>query len=287
MYRLIWRDWSRKVKVAVKQTGLKAVARKFVDRVLGSLGFEIIRKEYNSYNFKYTTLIRELDGCFRAVIFPGLPPCPGRDRLIAGLVGTYPSEAMYVVNFLHRSLPLEGDVCEFGIAQGATSALLANEIRGTQKTLWLFDSFQGLPRPTEKDVLVDDIYNLGSIEMYAGTMAYKVDEVTQRLRAIDYPLARVKVVPGFIEETIKRAGLPERVCFAYVDFDFYEPISIALNFLHERLSPGGHVVVDDYGFFSAGAKTAVDEFLSAHAGRYDLALPHEFAGHFAILHRQA
>jgi O-methyltransferase len=271
----------------VKHTGIKAVARKIVDGVLGPLGFEAIRKDNNLYTFKYMTLVRELEGCFRAAIFPDLPPCEGRDRLLARLVGTYPSEAMYVINFLHRSLPLAGDVCEFGIAQGATSALLANEMRDTQKTLWLFDSFQGLPRPTEKDVLVDDIYNLGSIERYAGTMAYQVGEVTERLRAIDYPLARVQVVPGFIEETIKRAGLPVRVCYAYVDFDFYEPISIALNFLDGRLTPGGHVVVDDYGFFSAGAKTAVDEFLSAHPGRYDLTLPHEFAGHFAILHKQA
>lgn len=270
----------------MKRTGVKATARKVVDRVLNPIGFELIRKGNNVHEFKYNTLIKELEGCFREVIFPGLPPCQNREQLIAGLVGTYPSEAMYVINFLHRSLGLEGDVCEFGIAQGATSALMANEIRDTAKRLWLFDSFQGLPRPTEKDVLVDDIYDLGSIEKYAGTMAYAVDEVKQRLNAISFPLSRVQIVPGFIEETIKRAGLPEKVCFAYVDFDFYEPILIALNFLDGHLSPGGHVVVDDYDYFSAGAKTAVDEFISSHSGAYELILPYKFAGHFAILHKR-
>jgi hypothetical protein len=275
-----------KVKVDVKRTGVKAAARSVVDRVLSPIGFELIRKGHNIHEFKYHTIIKELEGCFREVIFPGLPPCQHREQLIARLVGTYPSEAMYVVNFLHRSLGLDGDICEFGIAQGATSALMANEIRDTAKRLWLFDSFQGLPKPTEKDVLVDDIYNLGSMEKYAGTMAYAVDEVRGRLKAIAFPLDRVQIVPGFIEETIKRAGLPEKVCFAYVDFDFYEPIAIALNFLDRRLSSGGHVVVDDYDFFSAGAKAAVDEFVASHSAAYELILPHKFAGHFAILHKQ-
>jgi O-methyltransferase len=271
----------------MQRTSVKSVARKLIDGVLEPLGFEMIRKNHNTYNFKYNNIINELGSCFRTVIFPGLPPCPGRDTLVAGLVGTYPSEAMYIVSFLHRSLPLEGDVCEFGVAQGATSALLANEIRGTRKTLWLFDSFRGLPKPTQKDVLVDDIFHLGSIEKYAGTMAYPIDEVLRRLKAIDYPLESVRIVPGFIEETILRPGLPERVCFAYVDFDFYEPISIALDFLDRHLSPGGHVVVDDYGHFSAGAKSAVDEFLAAHRGRYELTLPYEFAGHFAIVQKKS
>ena len=50
----------------------------------------------------------------------------------------------------------------------------------------------------------------------------------------------------------------------YVDFDFYSPISVALRFLNKRLVTGGVIVVDDYGFFSSGAKTAVDEFLKEY-----------------------
>jgi hypothetical protein len=45
------------------------------------------------------------------------------------------------------------------------------------------------------------------------------------------------------------------------------------------------VVVDDYGYFSAGAKTAVEEFVAAHPGGYRLALPHGFAGRFCMLTR--
>src|SRR5450755_2563393 len=86
-------------------------------------------------------------------LFPNPVP-EGRSELLAKLLGTQLSEAVYIINCLHRSLKLPGDVCEFGIAQGATSALLANEIRDTDKLLWLFDSFEGLPTPTEKDSLI-------------------------------------------------------------------------------------------------------------------------------------
>jgi cephalosporin hydroxylase len=186
---------------------------------------------------------------------------------------------------LNKSLKIEGDVCEFGVAQGATSALLANEIRATEKKLWLFDSFQGLPKPTEKDVLIDDIFNLKSIEDYEGEMSYPIEMVEARLKAISFPSSRVKIVPGFIEETIDSPDLPQKVCFAYLDFDFYLPILTSLKFLNQRLSTGGIIVVDDYDFFSSGVKTAVKEFIEEYPGDYEIINPHKFAGHFCILRK--
>jgi O-methyltransferase len=178
-------------------------------------------------------------------------------------------------------------VCEFGVAQGATSALLANEIRDTAKTLWLFDSFAGLPRPGPQDVLIDDIYKLGAMHRYEGQMAEGPGLVLDRLRRIDFPLSRVSIVAGFIEETIRTQPMLMRVCFAYVDLDLYRPIKTALAFLDARLSEGGYVVVDDYGHFSDGARSTVDEFVAENAARYSLTLPPDFAGHFAIVQKIA
>jgi hypothetical protein len=191
-----------------------------------------------------------------------------------------------VLRSLHLSLPLDGDLCEFGVAQGATSALLANEIRSGEKKLWLFDSFEGLPKPGPEDVLIDDIYKLGSMQEYAGTMVEGAGQVLGRLKKIAFPMSRVRIVPGFIEDTIRTQPMPDQVCFAYVDMDFYEPIKTALWFLDQRLSGGGYVVVDDYGHFSAGAQKAVDEFVAESGGRYALTLPPDFAGHFAVLQKR-
>jgi O-methyltransferase len=201
------------------------------------------------------------------------------------LHGTQQSEALHLVCHLNRALHLDGDVCEFGIAQGATSALIANEIRETDKRLWLFDSFEGLPKPTNRDILIDDVFNLGAMEKYRGTMACGQDQVMRRLNAIQFPLDRVTIVPGFIEKTSKYTSLPKTVCFAYVDFDLYEPIKIALELLDARLPVGGIAIIDDYGFFSAGAQAAVDEFVEARGPRYEKRPSPDWASKFCVLRR--
>ncbi|MBP7141026.1 MAG: class I SAM-dependent methyltransferase [Opitutaceae bacterium] len=232
---------------------------------------------------KYGPLVHELHDALKATCFQGLRDRQGRKELMTRLLGTGISQAMYLVSELQAAMVQPGDVCEFGVAQGATSALLANEIRETEKTLWLYDSFAGLPKPSSKDSLKDDIFNLGSMARYEGEMRCDIEEVQVRLRQISFPESRVQLRPGLVEETLTDENGPRQVCFAYVDFDFYAGITHALGYLHRHLAPGGRIVVDDYDFFSTGAKTAVDEFVSRHHGAYELILPQAFAGHFCIL----
>ena len=108
-------------------------------------------------------------------------------------------------------------------------------------------------------------------------------KIKRRLEKINFPENRVKIVAGFIEETINYKNLPSTVSFAYVDFDFYEPIKIALNFLDTVLSKNGLVIVDDYDFFSTGVKAAVDEFILKETGKYQLYIPETGLGHFAVI----
>ena len=268
------------------------ILRRILDSTLHPVGLHLTRfpvpvSEPEHNHDASIANCREIEGCYRDLLFPEIPERANRPDLMQQLLGTSTGEAMYILGSLYRSLSCPGDVCEFGIAQGATSALLANEIRGTDKKLWLFDSFEGLPRPTEKDKLIDDIFNLGSMEAYTGQMACDVSMVKNRLETIAFPLNRVEIVPGFIEKTIHLPRLPSSVSFAYVDFDFYEPILIALNYLDRTLSRGGHIVVDDYGWFSSGAQTAVDEFMSVHASDYEITFPIKSAGHFVVLRRSS
>lgn len=234
---------------------------------------------------KYPPLVREMHDALRTLLFPRLPEAPGRAELLAKLLGTGISEAMYLLDGLHAAMADDGDVCEFGVAQGATSALLANEIRRTAKHLWLYDSFAGLPKPSPKDQLKDDIFGLGSMDRYEGEMRCDAVEVQTRLAQIGFPLERYSLRAGLVHETLTPANGPVRVCFAYVDFDFYEPIAHALSYLETHLTPNGRIVVDDYDFFSTGAKTAVDEFVARTKGRFEFALPADFAGKFCLLRR--
>jgi O-methyltransferase len=109
----------------------------------------------------------------------------------------------------------------------------------------------------------------------------------EALAEVDIPEDRIKIVPGFIEDTLTSREVPDQVCFAYVDLDFYEPILTTLRFLHEVIVPGGFIVIDDYGWFSAGAKLAVDEFFESYRSSYALFSPVKSAGHFVMLQRLA
>lgn len=254
-----------------------------VNRALRPLGLKLQRASQRPYAPQHEAAVRELVGMFTQHSAPDLPDAPNRADLLLQLMGTGVSEALYLAAGLHRTRNLPGDVCEFGVAGGASSAFIANEMRGGDKRLWLFDSFEGLPAPSAQDVLIHDIHNRGSMAAYQGDMAYPQARVRARLAAVAFPPARTQIVPGFIEQTIARADLPAQVSFAYIDFDFYAPILTALGWLAGRMPPGGVVVVDDYGYFSAGAQTAVDEFVAAQGGRFALDLPPAWAGAFAVL----
>lgn len=226
----------------------------------------------------------EIEELYRRFVFPGLSRRDGRAELLSDLIGTSIGEAIYIIHNLHFGLQVPGDVCEFGVAQGATSRLLAAEIMPmSDRNLWLFDSFEGLPAPSAEDKLINDIFKLGSIERYKGTMASPESEVLSKLDSIGFPRKRTKVKRGWINEVINTNDLPLKVAFAYVDFDFYEPISDALDFIDSRMEAGGRIVVDDYGWFSEGAQLAVDRFMARTGSRFKFEMPLPFAGHFCIL----
>ena len=266
---------------------MKSVKR-IVNKMLSRYGYihlssgEIVRFE----NFQ--NLVRAYELRLNELMGDSIHPNEMRAKLLARLWGTPPSEAYFIVRALQMCKDISGDVCEFGVAQGETSALIANEILLLkEKKLHLFDSFKGLPKPSENDKLKDDISSLGSMDAYVGLMAYPKDMVLSRMNAISFPSDRWVIHEGFIEELLhKDSDLPEKVSFAYVDFDLYNPIRIALEFLHGVTSSGAIIIVDDYDFFSTGAKTAVDEFIADKNSisiDYECYVPNSKYGHFAML----
>ncbi len=267
------------------------IVKNAIRKTLTALGYELRRSTSRSVPFEnFVNLAIAYEQCLNDdddLILPN----EIRPKLLARLMGTPPSEAYFIVQALSKCKDVPGDVCEFGVAQGETSALIANEIAlSSNKRLHLFDSFEGLPKPSDKDQLKDDIFSLGSIEAYTGTMSCPEDMVQSRLDAISFPAQRYVIHKGFIEQlTHEDKVLPKEVCFAYVDFDFYEPIKIALDFLHRVTPSGAIIIVDDYDFFSTGVKTAVDEFIEAKMSIgtvYECLVPNTRYGHFAVLTRK-
>lgn len=183
-------------------------------------------------------------------------------NLLLDLKGTSLVEGLKIVNSLVRVLDLEGDICEFGVAQGKTSKLIGYLINNTEKKFFLFDSFKGLPKPSSEDQLKNDIFNLKNISNYKGKMSHEENKVLNELKMINFDKKKLVVNKGFFfEKNIANFDIPKNVSFAYLDFDFYQPTLDALNMLEKIVVKKGIIIVDDYDFFSTGVKTAVDSWL--------------------------
>jgi len=267
--------------------------KRAIDNFCLTFGYRIVRADHDTNNPAFFNLLNVIDAyefLFKKYRnYEILAANKVRTELTTRLLGTPPPEAYFLIEAISKTGLIHGDICEFGVAQGETSALIANEIQGSNRIFHLFDSFEGLPKPTTKDELKDDIFNLGGIEKYEGTMNCNQELVVQRLKEILFTSGRYVIHKGFIEKLIDEdRDLPNKVSFAYVDFDFYEPILVALNFLHNVTPEGGIFIVDDYDFFSTGVKTAVDEFISDKNKAekyYDIEIPDKVFGCFAILYK--
>ncbi len=167
------------------------------------------------------------------------------------------------------SARIEGDVVECGVWKGGSSMLAALALRSAGdagRTLWLYDTFAGMSAPTAADVDLagrDAASDFASAAAKGGWCAAPLDEVRAALAATGHPAERLRFVAGKVEETIP-AQAPARIALLRLDTDWYESTRHELDHLWPRLSPGGVLIVDDYGHWR-GARRAVDEYFSARA----------------------
>ena len=216
-----------------------------------------------------------------------IPQNEKRYELLSQQNGTLPTEAYYLIKAINECLHIEGVFCEFGVAGGHTSALIANEIKFlTNKKLFLFDSFQGLPKPTKEDNLIDDIFNYGNIFRYTGAMKNPQRRVIKKLKRLNINKNNYKIFPGFVDKQfLENLNISEKVAFAYVDFDFYKPIKNVLEFLYTKTCVGSFIIVDDYDYFSSGVKLAVDNFLEKNKYSFDSYIAPKSIGNFIVIKR--
>ena len=110
-----------------------------------------------------------------------------RYKILSQQIGTEPTEAFFIIKSIHESFKVNWDICEFGVAQGQTSLLIANELKNfSDKKLYLFDSFEGLPKPTKEDILINDIFEYGDIGSYEGSMRCPQKMVIKKLKRINF-----------------------------------------------------------------------------------------------------
>ena len=146
-----------------------------------------------------------------------------------------------------------GDFVECGTAKGGSAALLALTLNtaGSNRVLWIFDTFEGMPEPSPNDPDHD------VAKKYVGTCRGTLDEVTGLFRELEI-LQRTRMVKGMFQDTLGTATV-EQIALLHIDGDWYDSVMTCLQVFYDRVSPGGIVQIDDYGYWE-GARKAVDDF---------------------------
>jgi O-methyltransferase len=164
-----------------------------------------------------------------------------------------------------REIP--GAIVECGVWRGGSmmaAALTLLRLGATDRELYLYDTFAGMPPPSEADTTrsgehAADLLAHEDQDSHLWAIASLAD-VRDAVLGVGYPEERIRFVEGRVENTLP-ADAPEEIAVLRLDTDWYESTKHELVHLYPRLAPGGVLILDDYGHWQ-GARRAVDEYLA-------------------------
>jgi len=169
------------------------------------------------------------------------------------------------------SAGLEGDIVECGVWRGGAMlgcALTLDSLGDHSRELYLYDTYEGMPEPTERDVhLWHGRTATHELEKRTNNKAPiwepgLIEDVQAAFDESSYPREKLHFVKGKVEETIP-ATAPEKIAILRLDTDWYESTRHELEHLYPRLVPGGILIIDDYGSWQ-GSRDATDEYFAEH-----------------------
>lgn len=160
-----------------------------------------------------------------------------------------------------------GAFVECGVWRGGSMMAVALTLLrngADDRDLYLFDTFAGMTEPTAEDV--DSAYDGYSLrrmfQRRTNWSGVPASEVAAAMASTGYPMERVHLVEGPVEETLPSAA-PDPIALLWLDTDWYRSTQHEMEHLYPRLTAGGVLVLDDYGHYE-GARRAVDEYFAAH-----------------------
>ena len=139
--------------------------------------------------------------------------------------------------------PVEGDIAEFGTGMGFSAVTLSKAMAEYQrvfgehlrrsgldsKTLYLFDSFQGLPPPT--DPVDVDSPTVKSGRWSEGAYRGLSPEELAELCAPFYDRSQLRVMEGWFSKTLRQVPPTTRFAMVHLDCDLYASTIEVLDYL--------------------------------------------------------
>ena len=161
---------------------------------------------------------------------------------------------------------IDGAFVECGVWKGGCIAIMAYIAKkfNSGRKIWLFDSFEGLPEPSDKDGMVAKEYagnraggEMATIDKCVGQLE-DIKKIFFEILKID--LKNVEIRKGWFQDTLPLAQQSiGPIAILRLDGDWYESTKCCLENLYENVIIGGYIIIDDYGHWE-GARKALEEF---------------------------
>ena len=164
-----------------------------------------------------------------------------------------------ITDVLRRGVP--GDLIEAGAWRGGATIFMRAVLvayADTERRVWVADSFEGLPKPDPERFPAE----AGDQHWTWDQLAVSLEEVKANFDRYGLLDDQVRFLPGWFRDTLPKAPI-DRLAVLRLDGDMYGSTMDALEALYPRLSPGGYVIIDDYGNI-AQCKEAVTDFRNAN-----------------------
>ena len=163
------------------------------------------------------------------------------------------------------ALNLDGDFVECGVLKGFCSEVICKylEFQNVSKQYYLYDTFTGFPEKTstEKERSVYPSYEkIDSVALY--------QEVCAKFSI--YP--NVQIIRGIVPDTFAVA-CPDQISFLHIDMNSEMAEVLALEHLFDRLTIGGIIIFDDFGWKSAINQCKAEQAFMRKRGHSVLELP--------------
>ncbi|MEO8112824.1 MAG: TylF/MycF/NovP-related O-methyltransferase [Phenylobacterium sp.] len=157
---------------------------------------------------------------------------------------------------VRQALRVDGDLVECGCYQGATARILYDVagLASSPRKLFLYDLFDGAAGVARHAMPAH------GPELEA--------QVRERFRGLD----NVVITQGSVPESFGSAA-PEKIAFLHIDMNNADAEIGALDGLFERITPGGVIVLDDYGWTPYRAQLVRERAWFADRGYCVLELP--------------
>jgi len=156
-----------------------------------------------------------------------------------------------------------GDIVECGVWRGGSAMLAALTLiqnNQTHRKIYLYDTYEGMPKPTDKDV---DIHGTPYFLLWKKEkelLTVSLDEVKNNMLSTGYPKENIIFVKGMVEKTIPRT-LPNKIALLCLGTDLYESTYHELTHLYQKVTTQEVVIIDDYGHFQ-GSQEPTDKYFS-------------------------